>query len=274
MAAGVISFATRTQTAAAGSPARAFGQNHDKSSLGLSMDGQMELSDTSDLMDVDSGQQSPRIGKVGAPSQSVLILLGEHSENTNSVPTRSSGRIKQKWSLAQTLSLSNRLLKQDAIYFFVDTCEAVLADWISLIQKTTLPMDTPLTPDYMSSAFDVLEGIITNRKEAKLSSRFGYVQLVNFFQCLEDRIKLERRRGRFERKSGYGNASLAIDIYLHARKGVISDSRLKSQLRERKRIGRRWKRLAGPSELFLIIYSDLADVIVYAVAPLLLFCLS
>ncbi len=57
---------------------------------------------------------------------------------------------------------------------------------------------------------------------------------------------------------GCRDASIALDTDMVAQDGPpnqVSDRRL---LLERKRVGRRWKQLAGPSPFFLLIYSDAA----------------
>jgi hypothetical protein len=71
-------------------------------------------------------------------------------------------------------------------------------------------------------------------------------------------VALDRQNGIIHRESGYRNASIAVDIYLSAQVGYNDTMYQRRQVLERKRVGRRWKKLAGPSPLLLLIYSQMA----------------
>ncbi|KAH8742899.1 hypothetical protein F5883DRAFT_594913 [Diaporthe sp. PMI_573] len=97
--------------------------------------------------------------------------------------------------------------------------------------------------------------------DTRLLSRLAYVQLVRVIRLLENRVALDRQAGRLHRRSGYRNASIALDIYLKAQE-TLSTSSSRRTLIERKRLAKRWSELAGPWPLFLLDYSDEAEEII------------
>jgi len=74
-------------------------------------------------------------------------------------------------------------------------------------------------------------------------------------------IRSERENG-VPRKSGYRDVCVAMDIYESAQ-GKRPDTQLRNAIRERRRTGRHLETLAGPSPLFLLVYSDVAETVVY-----------
>lgn len=172
-------------------------------------------------------------------------------------------RAKRKRSLAQTISFSYKFIRRDAIQIFTETWETTSTAWASLIAKTTLPAGVSISVCDLTPAVNALESAIVGKEGPMLLARFGYVQLSNWFDSLEDRIQQDRQKGLIPSKSGRGNASIAMDFYIHAQKVVSKTSFSRGQLQERKRIGGRWKELAGPSALLLVIYSDMAEIFVH-----------
>ena len=108
------------------------------------------------------------------------------------------------------------------------------------------------------AAFKAVDGAIAGNGDHPLLSRLAHVQLVRVFRSLSSVIKSERQGGLIQRSPGYGDTSVAIDLYSNAQ-GKVS----RGQLLERKRAARRWAVLAGPSPFLLLIYSDTAEAIVY-----------
>ena len=86
--------------------------------------------------------------------------------------------------MVHAFNLSQKLARQDAVQFFINTCEATLADWASLLQNTALPLHEPVSHDRAVSALRTLENAIEDAGNAKLLSRFASVQFVDFFEHL------------------------------------------------------------------------------------------
>ena len=78
---------------------------------------------------------------------------------------------------------------------------------------------------------------------------------------LEQIVRSERVHGS-SGQSGRGDASFVIEIYKNAQDTSVDAKKLLALIRERRRIGRQWQRLAGPSPLFLLVYSNYAETIV------------
>jgi hypothetical protein len=92
--------------------------------------------------------------------------------------------------------------------------------------------------------------------------RLAYNRLTHVFESPKKIVASYRRNGLLpSRRSGYGNASVAIDIYIEAQEqaGTSSD-----QVKQGSRVARRWRTLAGPSPIFVIIYSEAVEGFAYA----------
>lgn len=172
-------------------------------------------------------------------------------------------RPKIKWTLDTALSISHTLIRPEAEEFFIANCRAAIVGWISLLQNTTLDTNSPISGLKIKSALKFLDNIITNPGGTGLPAKFGYVRLLDFFECLEDRIRTQRERGLFQGKPGEGDATVAINACISAMEGGWPPSKTRSWLKEGKRFSIRWKRYAGESEFLLLIYSDAAEATVY-----------
>ena len=177
-------------------------------------------------------------------------------------------RAKRKKSLAQTIAFTKNFIRNNAEELFGRVLEPALASWISLLGQTTLPIAAPITFQDITNAINSLENAIAFKEDTELLARLGHFRLSIFFDLLEERIQQDRRSGLIPSKSGRGNASIALDYYLHAL-NVGSDPIQRGLLRERKRRGGRWRELAGPSVFLLLVYSDTAERFVYVSAGLL-----
>jgi hypothetical protein len=95
----------------------------------------------------------------------------------------------------------------------------------------------------------------------RLRLKFSYVQLIWAIDSLKVAATKDRLHSHVRRKPGYSNASLAIDIYLYAKRNISGDILSRGQLSEYRRIGKRWSQLASISPLQLSVYSDIAETI-------------
>ncbi|KAM5349983.1 hypothetical protein ACJ41O_006488 [Fusarium nematophilum] len=146
--------------------------------------------------------------------------------------------------------------------YFDRTWRRTLSAWESLLRKTIIPPEVPVTNLNMSTAVNALNNVIVGNEGEFLPSGFGYVQLSRFFDALEDRVKADRIVGLIPSISGRVNSSLAIDMYLGAQGAGPAALSTRSKISECKRIGRRWEELVGPSVFLLAIYSNVAETFV------------
>jgi hypothetical protein len=78
----------------------------------------------------------------------------------------------------------------------------------------------------------------------------------------------DRAEGQVSRGVGQRDITVAIDIYLAAKKdskGELSRTKLLDYCRR----GKRWSFLAGPSPISVFVFAHAADTIVYVLPPLL-----
>jgi hypothetical protein len=171
--------------------------------------------------------------------------------------------------LARVMSLSHRLIGLDPLGSFVENCEKTIPDWIILLDKTTLPSFINSSHPCIITAFKAADSIICGDQGTHLLRRLAYIQLMRLFTSLEAIIKYERWTGRISQEPGYGNASLALDIYMSAQESHSHPDDLRRELRERKRAGRSWEDLAKLSPLLSMIYLEAAEPVVYG-CPILM----
>jgi hypothetical protein len=84
------------------------------------------------------------------------------------------------------------------------------------------------------------------------------------FDSLKPVVRAERKNGEAHRERGDRDINAVIDIYENALRP--SDRRvLRDVILRYRRTGKRVETLAGPSPLFLLIYSDEAETVMYVV---------
>ncbi|KAH8755008.1 hypothetical protein F5883DRAFT_504729 [Diaporthe sp. PMI_573] len=149
-----------------------------------------------------------------------------------------------------------RLVKDEAITFFNANIENFLSDWITVVEQTNLPSNIASSDPYVITVFKRLDSMIDAGESIRF--RLAYIQLMRVFQSLERIIDAERRAGRIRKERGKGNATVAMKIYRSAQPPHVSRHRPK----KRKQIARWWTTFAGPSPLFVTIYSEAAEKII------------
>lgn len=146
-------------------------------------------------------------------------------------------------------------IRRNPITYFLNTWETILAAWMTLLLKTTIPNDGPITTQRMTMAVNALESVMSGH--GPLPARFGYLQLANFLNSLEKRIQVQKDSG--EEMSRKSNTILAFDQYLIAQGLDPKNKNIRANVSHKRWIGRHWQDLAGPSSLLLIVYSDAAE---------------
>jgi hypothetical protein len=213
-----------------------------------------------DAMDVDYMALSERRTESNSHGQGEVgnVKASQHR------PRRSFQTASQdSFTSAQVTELSSKLVRAEATDFFDKNHEALFVSWISLLRNTSFTGDMTCSDPNVASALRTIDRIITGQEGMQmLLTRVAYIRLIHLFERLEKMAALDRRNGLIHREFGYRNASIAVDIYLGAQEGRGKATYQRRELLERKRIGQRWLQLAGPSPLFLLIYSEEAEQIV------------
>ena len=89
-------------------------------------------------------------------------------------------------------------------------------------------------------------------------ARLAYVQLYRLLRILERRVVLDRKVHHIRNRSP--NSSIALDIYMAAQSCNPPSRR---QLIERKNLAKRWSDLAGRWAIFVLLYSEDAEDIMF-----------
>ncbi len=174
---------------------------------------------------------------------------------------------KQKRQLERVEKRCQRLVGDDPINTFADNCENTLTDWVLLLQKTTLPSNVTIPNPRIASAFKAVDSVLSGKEGGYLLRRLAYIRLMQIFSSLETIIKSERESGQVNRLPCYRASSVAMDLYINTQERCSSQEKLRCELKERKRSGRTWSDLAGPSPLLVLLYSEAAEPIGYANFP-------
>ncbi|KAM7189001.1 hypothetical protein V8F33_010335, partial [Rhypophila sp. PSN 637] len=205
--------------------------------------------------------------KGGRPSSSAGTALSGckqqsqiHDSKSKSTRTSTQGLYGKHKRATQLESLSSRLVKPNAIEGFANNCEKIWEDWTSLLRRTTLPPNINSSDTRVIAAFRAVDSVISKKQSTCVLRWLAYVQLMALFDSLKPVVRVERENGKAHRERGNRDISAVIDIYENAQRP--SDRRgLRNVIVEHRRTGKRVESLAGPSPLFLLIYSDEAEAV-------------
>lgn len=211
-----------------------------------------------DAMDLDDAEV-PSDADARNRSQDEVEASGNETGERRSRRPPSSALSRRAFTPAQVLDLCSALVRKDAEAFFAQNYEAVLVSWVALLRNTSFVGNTSSCDPRIVVALKTLDRVVTGREGTQLLARLAYVHLMRLFEHLEKMIATDRRNRVVHREIGYGNASIALDIYMSAQDGFTDATSQRRELIERKRVGRRWRQLAGPSPFFLLVYSDAAE---------------
>lgn len=92
------------------------------------------------------------------------------------------------------------------------------------------------------------------------------MRLIALFDHLKPVVKSERENGQSYRERGDRDISAIMDIYENAQRRCSNTPASRDTLAEHRRTGKRIRTLAGPSPLFLLVYSAEAETVMYAVS--------
>ena len=162
-------------------------------------------------------------------------------------------------------SLPSSLVRRDAIECFANNSKKIWEGWTSLLRKTTLPPNVASSDARVTAAFRAIDSVISGEQSTYVLRWLAYVRLMALCDSLKPVVRAERENGEAYRERGDRDINAVIDIYENALRP--SDRRgLRDVILEHRRTGKRVKSLAGPSPLFLLIYSDEAETVMYTVS--------
>ena len=164
-------------------------------------------------------------------------------------------------NLSLVNDIASRIVRGDVLTFFADNCEMVLAGWISILQKTTLPTNIASSDPRIVTAFKELDSIICGRDSTRILQRLAYIQLLRVFEFLERIIGSDHRNGVVKLRPGYGCSSVAVEIYMSSQGRPTA----KNTLLERARFARRLRDISVQPPFFLVIYTNVAETIAFVV---------
>lgn len=146
-------------------------------------------------------------------------------------------------------TLAQALIRSDCRQYFADNCEAIYRTWILLLRKTSLPYNVTYTDSRVGDAVRALGDIII-KPESFYQSRLAYFQLTRVIAAVNELIENGRRDGMVNGKSGQGNATIIINMFLNDASAA-------------KRFANRWATLLSTSPLLLFTLTELAEKIMY-----------
>lgn len=161
-------------------------------------------------------------------------------------------------------SLSSRLVRRDAIECFADNCKKIWGDWTSLLRKTTLPPHVASSDARVIAAFRAVDDVILEKQSTCVLRWLAYMRLMALFDHLKPVVKSERENGGAHRGRGDRDISAIVDIYENARRRCSNTQASRNAIVENRRTGKCVRTLAGPSPLFLLVYTEAAEPIMYA----------
>lgn len=147
-------------------------------------------------------------------------------------------------------TLAQALILCDCKQWFAKNCEKIHGTWTLLLKETSLPYNATCTDNRVGHVVSTLGGIIA-KPENHYQSRLAYVQLTRIVAALNKVVKMGRRDGLVEGKSGQRNATVITNMFL----GNAS---------EPKRFANRWATLSSTSPLLLFVFTELAEKIMYS----------
>jgi hypothetical protein len=145
------------------------------------------------------------------------------------------------------------LIRDDAVSFIHSHAEPVCA------ATTPSAQDVGIVRTLVT-AVDKVHSLVRTRRDSRLKLRLAFIELQYAIGAIKVTAASLPLRG-LRRRRGYSNASLALDVYLNAKKSDSGDVPTRQILSEYSRVSSRWSELAAGSPLQACIYADKAETI-------------
>jgi hypothetical protein len=171
-------------------------------------------------------------------------------------------QIKRNLSTDEISVIARALIRNDAITFFKSNYTSIYNTW-TLIDNIALTCNSQGAERFVIAGFELINLLIMDKQRSPLQLRFAYIRLVAAIDVFKNAASNPQHLDCTPRKVGYGNTSVIIDTYLKAKGLPLNIRKLRRRLTEHLRIGRRWYKLTGSSPLFLSVYLNIAEKIMY-----------
>ena len=166
--------------------------------------------------------------------------------------------------------VARRLIKNDSVTYFLNNCRMIYKTLIRSLAQQPLVCYHNGSKESVIAAFDTIQGLINGKDICRPLLRFAYIYLVQVIDACQAAAAKDRVKGQ-PRGVGQRDITVAIDMYLQAKKQTSSRGRPRSKLWDYCRRGKRWSLLAGPSPILVFVFLRAADTIVYGLPPLLFY---
>jgi hypothetical protein len=165
--------------------------------------------------------------------------------------------------------VARRLIKNNSVIYFLNNCRLIYESLMpSMAQQPLVCNNNNSIEESVIAAFDTVQNLANGKHIYRLLLRFAYIHLVRVIDIYRAAAAKDRVEGQVSREVGQRDSTVAIDMYLAAKKdskGGLSRSKLSDYYRR----GRRWSFLTGPSPISVFVLTPAADTIMYVLPPLL-----
>lgn len=122
------------------------------------------------------------------------------------------------------------------------------------------------------TAFETVRELLSGNQVCRLVSRFASIQLSSLIDAYKAVAAAGRTQSNSSRRRGCGDATVAIELYLEAKRKISGEISERGRILGYCRTGRRWKALAGRAPILVFMFPNIAETIVYVFSHFL--CLS
>ena len=188
----------------------------------------------------------------------------KHSANAGGL------RVSDKKDLtpAQIPVVANLLVSKDSLSYFLENCHLLYGGWMPFAAQQPVVCKNSAETSVIT-ALDTVQDLLNGNRICRLLSRFAYIYLAWVVDAYKAVAAADRVQGKASRNVGQRDASVAIDMYLKAKRKASGEQLKRSRLLGYCRTGRRWAVLAGSSPISVFVFPRIAETIVY-VPPLLI----
>jgi hypothetical protein len=158
------------------------------------------------------------------------------------------------------------------VVYFLNNCRLIYESLIPSIVQQPLVYNNNSIEESVIAAFDTVQNLVNGKHIHRLLLRFAYIHLVrviDMYRAAAAKDRVEGQVGQVSRGVGQRDSTVAIDMYLAAKKKDSKGGLSRTKLLDYCRRGKRWSFLAGPSPISVFVFSPAADTIVYVLPPLL-----
>jgi hypothetical protein len=165
--------------------------------------------------------------------------------------------------------VARRLIKNDSVIYFLNNCRLIYESLMPSILQQPLVCNNNSIEESVIAAFDTVQNLVNGKHIYRLLLRFAYIHLVRVIDIYRAAAAKDRVEGQVSRGVGQRDITVAIDMYLAAKKKDSKGGLSRAKLLDYCRRGKRWSFITRPSPISVFIFSPAADTIMYVLPPLL-----